>query len=81
MSVQDPRHNSDHYMVLSCLCRAPQQENSHYMGHIRRFPLHPLKMKTGEGQWCTDIKLEIPKPPPSRTEAEQVDFCQYLASS
>ena len=23
VSIQDPRNNSDHYMVLGCLCRAP----------------------------------------------------------
>ena len=23
VSVRDPRHNSDHYIVLGCLCRAP----------------------------------------------------------
>ena len=32
VSVRDPWHNSDHYMVLGCLYSAPQLEHSRYMG-------------------------------------------------
>ena len=26
--VRDPRHNSDHYMFMGCLCSAPLREHS-----------------------------------------------------
>ena len=32
VSVQDPRHNSDHYMVLGCLHSAPLREHARYLG-------------------------------------------------
>ena len=28
VSVQDPRHNSDHYLLLVCLFRSPLREHS-----------------------------------------------------
>ena len=39
VSVWDPRHNSDHYMVLGCLLSAPLQEHSKYLGGCNRIPL------------------------------------------
>ena len=32
VTVQDPRHNSDHYMVLGCLPSAPLSETKRYLG-------------------------------------------------
>ena len=31
VSVQDPRHNLDHYMVLGCLHRASLKEHARYL--------------------------------------------------
>ena len=28
VSVWDPRHNTDHYMVIGCLCSAPDREHT-----------------------------------------------------
>ena len=28
VSVRDPRHNTDHYMVLGCLRSAPEREHT-----------------------------------------------------
>ena len=39
VSIQDPRNNSDHYMVLGCLCSAPLREHSEYLGRRKRLPL------------------------------------------
>ena len=32
VSVRDPRHNSDHYMVLGCPRSAPLREQAKYLG-------------------------------------------------
>ena len=31
VSVWDPRHNTNHYMVLGCLCSAPEREHNKYL--------------------------------------------------
>ena len=28
LSVRDPRHNTDHFMVVDCLCNAPAREHA-----------------------------------------------------
>ena len=39
IAVQDPRHNSDHYMVLGCLPSAPLTEHKRYLGGRKRWPV------------------------------------------
>ena len=39
ISIRDPRHNSDHYLVLGCLRSAPLIEHSKYLGRSKRIPL------------------------------------------
>ena len=36
VTVQDPRHNSDHYMILGCLPSAPPTEHKRYVGGRKR---------------------------------------------
>ena len=48
VSVRDPRHNSDHYMVLGCLHRAPLREHASYLGGLKRLPLRPPTAPTRE---------------------------------
>ena len=31
VSVWDPWHNTNHYMVLGCLCSAPEREHNKYL--------------------------------------------------
>ena len=38
-SVWDPRHNSDHYMVLGCLHSASLKEHARYLRGRKRLPL------------------------------------------
>ena len=38
VSVRDPRHNLDHYLVLGCLQRSPLREHSEYLGKRTRLP-------------------------------------------
>ena len=41
VTVRDPRHNSDHYMVLGCLPSAPLIETKQYLGVLKRWPVRP----------------------------------------
>ena len=41
MSVRDPQHNTDHYMVLGCLRSAPEREHTNYLTGRKRLPLRP----------------------------------------
>ena len=43
VSVQDPQHNLDHYLVLGCLCSATPREHSQYLGRRKRIPLRPRR--------------------------------------
>ena len=47
-SVQDPRHNSDHYMVMGCVHSASLRENARYLGGSKR-PPPPHTDRTDEG--------------------------------
>ena len=42
VAVRDPRHNSDHYMVLGCLPSAPLSAMKRYLGGQKRWPVRPL---------------------------------------
>ena len=46
VSVWDPWHILDHFMVLGCLCRAAQWEHSSYLRWLHRFPLRPPWQQT-----------------------------------
>ena len=41
VSVRDPRHNSDHYMVLGCLHSATLREHTRYLRRRKRLPFRP----------------------------------------
>ena len=41
VSVRDPRHNSDHYMVLGCFPSASLMEHKRYLGGRKKLPLWP----------------------------------------
>ena len=48
VSVQDPRHNSDHYMVLGCLRSTSLKEHAQYLGGNKETPPPPTD-RTNEG--------------------------------
>ena len=37
--VWDPRHNSDHYLILGCLCSDPLKDHPKYLGRRKCLPL------------------------------------------
>ena len=62
VSVRDPRHNSDHYMVLGYLRSAPLREHSEYLGRRKRLPLRPLTTPTrGDGIFAA-LRRAVPNP-------------------
>ena len=46
VSIWDPMHNSDHYLVLVCLRIYPLRENSEYLGRRKQILLRPLTTPT-----------------------------------
>ena len=62
VSVQDPRHNSDHYLVLGCLHSASLKEHSRYLGGRKKLPLRPPKYPTREDTIFAALRRAVPKP-------------------
>ena len=62
VSVRDPRHNSDHYMVLVCLHSAPLREYSRYIGGRKRLPLLPPTAPTREDGIFEALQRAVSKP-------------------
>ena len=48
VSVRDPRHNTDRFMVVGCLRSAPEREHARYIMGRRNMPLKPPKEPTRE---------------------------------
>ena len=62
VSVRDPRHNSDHYLVLGCLCSSPLREHSEYIG-MRKWPLlQPPTTPMREDSLFASLRRAAPKP-------------------
>ena len=62
VSVRDPRHNSDHYMVLGCLHSAPVREHASYLGGRKRPPLLPPNALAREDGIFAALRRAVPKP-------------------
>ena len=62
MSVRDPRHNLDHYMVLGYLRSAPLGKHTEYLGRRTRLPLQPPINPTREDGLIVELWRAIPKP-------------------
>ena len=62
VSVRDPRHNSDHYLVLGCLHSTSLKEHIWYLGGQKKLPLCPPTEQTREDKILADLRKAIPKP-------------------
>ena len=62
VSVWDPWHNTDHYMVPGCLGRAPEREHTNYLTGLKRLPLQPPSDPTREYRIFTALRRSVPKP-------------------
>ena len=64
VSVRDPWHNSDHYMVLCCLPSASLTEHKRFLGGRKRWPMSPPTKPTRVGKLFTALRRAVPKAQP-----------------
>ena len=64
VAVRDPRHNSDHYMVLGCLPSAPLTEHNRYLGERKRWTARPPVKPTRTDQLFAALRRAVPKAQP-----------------
>ena len=69
VSVRDPRHNTDHFLVVGCLRSALELEHTRYIIGRRKMPLRPPTEPTREDGIFAALRRAVPKPP-----ARQVRF-------
>ena len=62
VSVWDPRHNTDHYIMMVCLRSAPKRENTNYLTGRNCLPLQPLSDPTREDGIFAALHRAVPKP-------------------
>ena len=62
VSARDPRHNSDHYMVLGCLHSASLKEHTIYLGGRNNLPLFLLTEPTREDTIFAALRRAVTKP-------------------
>ena len=62
VSVRDLRHNTDHFMVLGCLCSAPTREHDKYLTGRKKLPIQPLTEPTREDGIFATLRRAVPKP-------------------
>ena len=64
VAVRDPRHKSDHYMVMGLLSGGTGREHVKYIAGRRRIPLQPPRRPTREDELFGDLRRAVPKPQP-----------------
>ena len=64
VSVRDPQHNSDHYMVLGCLPSASLTEQKWYLGGRKRWPVRLPAKPTRVEKLSAALRGAIPKAQP-----------------
>ena len=69
VTVPDPRHNSDHYMVLGCLPSAPLTEKKRYLGGQKRWPVRPPVKPSRTDELFAALRRAVPRAKPQ--EARQ----------
>ena len=61
VSVQDPRNNTYHYMVLGCLFASNRKEHQLYLGWRTWIPIFPPRVPTRGGVIFEELRGAIPK--------------------
>ena len=64
VSIQDPRHNSDHYLVLGCLHSASLKEHTRYLGGRKKLPLRSPTEPTREDKIFAALRMHCGGGPP-----------------
>ena len=64
VAARDPRHNSNHFMVVRCLSGASPREHSCYLGCRTRLPLRlpGRHMRTREDKLFAELRSAVSKP-------------------
>ena len=62
VSVRDPRHNTDHYIVVSHLRSTTARYHSRYIKGRRKMPLKPPTEPTREDKLFKALQRAVPKP-------------------
>ena len=62
--VRDPRHNSDHYMVLGCLTSAFLMEHKRYLWGRNWWPMGPPTKPTRVDKLFAAVRRAVPKAQP-----------------
>ena len=62
VSVRDPRHNTNHYMVLGCLRSVPKKEHARYLSGRKKLPLRLPDEPTREDGIFAALRRAVPKP-------------------
>ena len=62
VSVRDPRHNTDHFMVVGCLRSAPAREHNKYLTGRKKLPLQPPTKPTREDGIVAALRRDVRKP-------------------
>ena len=62
VSIRDPRHNTDHVMVVGCLHSAPERKHTRYIMGRRKMPLRPPTEPTREDGIFAALRRAVPKP-------------------
>ena len=64
VAFRDPRHNSDHFIVLGCLYVSSLREQSCYLGRRTRLPLRPpgRQTRTRADMLFAELRCAIPNP-------------------
>ena len=64
VTVWDPRHNLDHYMVLGCLPSAPLSETKQYLGGRKRWPVRSPVKPSRTDELFAALRRAVPRPKP-----------------
>ena len=62
-ALREPRHISDHYLVIGCLYGAMLMENQHYLGSCKRLLLSNTRHTLCEDNLFASLRKEVPKSP------------------
>ena len=60
VSVLDPRHNTDHYLLLGCIFGVTQREHQRYLGSHTQLPLYPPKCPSLEDSIFASLRKAVP---------------------
>ena len=64
VAVRDPRHNTDHYMVLGCLPGDSRETTRRYQGVRKRWPVRPSAEPSQTDTLIAALRRAVPKKAP-----------------